>query len=113
MRKVSVKYAFYLRKHHWQEVKQKLWGEHFWSPSNCITSCGGAPLEIVKASHASGELVHVGETSCSHRPRGFGCFFFAGTQLFQKALFIELVTAHFAIFKSQPVGVFACMRRFE
>ncbi|HEV8246562.1 MAG TPA: IS200/IS605 family transposase [Polyangiaceae bacterium] len=30
------------------EVRGKLWGEHFWSPSYCAVSCGGAPLEIVK-----------------------------------------------------------------
>ena len=31
------------------EVRKKLWGEHFWSPSYCAVSCGGAPLEVVKA----------------------------------------------------------------
>jgi putative transposase len=30
------------------EVQRKLWGEHFWSPSYCAVSCGGAPLETVK-----------------------------------------------------------------
>lgn len=30
------------------EVCDKLWGEHFWSPSYCAVSCGGAPLEIIK-----------------------------------------------------------------
>src|SRR5262245_54176507 len=25
------------------EVQPKLWGEHFWSPSYCVVSCGGAP----------------------------------------------------------------------
>lgn len=30
------------------EVERKLWGSHFWSPSYCAVSCGGAPLEIVK-----------------------------------------------------------------
>lgn len=30
------------------EVDRKLWGEHFWSPSYCAVSCGGAPLDIVK-----------------------------------------------------------------
>ena len=24
------------------------WGAHFWSPSYCVVSCGGAPLNIVK-----------------------------------------------------------------
>ena len=30
------------------EVTRRLWGAHFWSPSYCVVSCGGAPLEIVK-----------------------------------------------------------------
>ena len=30
------------------EVTAKLWGSHFWSPSYCAVSCGGAPLAIVK-----------------------------------------------------------------
>jgi putative transposase len=29
-------------------VKTKLWGEHFWSPSYCAVSSGGAPLETIK-----------------------------------------------------------------
>jgi putative transposase len=29
------------------EVRNKLLGEHFWSPSYCAVSCGGAPLEII------------------------------------------------------------------
>jgi putative transposase len=31
-----------------REVRNKLWGERFWSPSYCAVSCGGAPLDIVK-----------------------------------------------------------------
>lgn len=30
------------------EVLRTLWGRHFWSPSYCVVSCGGAPLDIVK-----------------------------------------------------------------
>lgn len=30
------------------DVEHQLWGAHFWSPSYCAVSCGGAPLEIVK-----------------------------------------------------------------
>jgi putative transposase len=30
------------------EVRDKLSGVHFWSPSYCAVSCGGAPLEIIK-----------------------------------------------------------------
>ena len=37
-----------IREHHWPEVTQALWGEHFWSPSYCVVSAGGAPLEIIK-----------------------------------------------------------------
>jgi putative transposase len=37
-----------LRSAHLPEVDRKLWGKHFWSPSYCAVSCGGAPLEIVK-----------------------------------------------------------------
>ena len=36
------------RQPHIPEVERKLWGPHFWSPSYCAVSCGGAPLEIVK-----------------------------------------------------------------
>lgn len=31
------------------EVLRKLWGKAFWSPSYFVESCGGAPLEIIKA----------------------------------------------------------------
>jgi putative transposase len=37
-----------LRAAHLPEVERKMWGDHFWSPSYCAVSCGGAPLEIVK-----------------------------------------------------------------
>ena len=37
-----------LRAADFPEVRSKLWGEHFWSPSYCAVSCGGAPLETVK-----------------------------------------------------------------
>ena len=30
------------------EVQSKLWGKHFWSPSYCVVSCGGAPLDVIK-----------------------------------------------------------------
>jgi putative transposase len=30
------------------EIQKRLWGDHFWSPSYCAVSCGGAPLETVK-----------------------------------------------------------------
>lgn len=31
------------------EVERALWGRHFWSPSYCAVSCGGAPLDVVAA----------------------------------------------------------------
>lgn len=37
-----------LRAAHLPEIEGKLWGKHFWSPSYCAVSCGGAPLDIVK-----------------------------------------------------------------
>jgi putative transposase len=37
-----------LRKEFGPEIRDKLWGEHFWSPSYCAVSAGGAPLEIIK-----------------------------------------------------------------
>lgn len=36
-----------IRQKHWPEITKALWGEHFWSPSYAVVSCGGAPLEIV------------------------------------------------------------------
>ena len=30
------------------EVSKRLWGDHFWSPSYCAVSCGGAPLDVVR-----------------------------------------------------------------
>lgn len=38
-----------LRQKSYPEVATKLWGDHFWSPSYCLVSCGGAPLETIKA----------------------------------------------------------------
>ncbi len=37
-----------VRSHRWPEVESALWGDHFWSPSYSVVSCGGAPLEVVK-----------------------------------------------------------------
>ncbi|WP_427019299.1 IS200/IS605 family transposase (plasmid) [Pseudarthrobacter sp. P1] len=36
-----------VRAHQWPEVTRALWGDHFWSPSYAVVSCGGAPLETV------------------------------------------------------------------
>jgi len=37
-----------LRKRDFPEVRSKLWGEHFWTPSYFAGSTGGANLETVK-----------------------------------------------------------------
>ena len=37
-----------LRRDHPDEVKRVLWGNHLWSPSYFVASCGGGPLSIVK-----------------------------------------------------------------
>ena len=37
-----------IRKQRFPEVRKALWGEHFWSPSYFASSCGGAPLDIIK-----------------------------------------------------------------
>lgn len=37
-----------LRRDHPEEVRRVLWGEHLWSPSYFVGSCGGAPLSVVK-----------------------------------------------------------------
>ena len=47
--KLKGKSSYVLRQEFWPEIKPKLWGDHFWSPSYCVVSCGGAPLEFVKA----------------------------------------------------------------
>lgn len=38
-----------IRSKGWLEVTRALWGEHFWSPSYAVVSCGGAPLDVVKS----------------------------------------------------------------
>ncbi len=47
--KLKGKSAYVLRQEFWPQVEKKLWGEQFWSPSYCVVSCGGAPLEIIEA----------------------------------------------------------------
>ena len=46
--KLKGKTAYFIRQEFRKEVRKKLWGDHFWSPSYCVVSCGGAPLEVVK-----------------------------------------------------------------
>jgi len=47
--KLKGKSSYVLRQEFWPQIKNKLWGKHFWSPSYCVVSCGGAPLEVVRA----------------------------------------------------------------
>ena len=42
------KSSYMLRKSFWAQIKSKLWGNHFWSPSYCVVSVGGASLDVVK-----------------------------------------------------------------
>ncbi len=37
-----------LRKRDFPEVRRKLWGEHFWTPSYFASSTGGASLDVIK-----------------------------------------------------------------
>lgn len=37
-----------LIKKEFPKIKEKLWKEYFWSPSFCLTSVGGATLDVVK-----------------------------------------------------------------
>jgi len=46
--KLKGKSSYVLRREFWTEIKEKLWNNHFWSPSYCMVSCSGASLEIVK-----------------------------------------------------------------
>lgn len=41
--------SYRLRGLDYPEVKKVLWGTSFWSPSYCVVSCGGAPLDTIKA----------------------------------------------------------------
>ena len=46
--KLKGKTSYFMRKYHTTYVKRFLWGNRFWSPSYCMVSCGGAPLDIIK-----------------------------------------------------------------
>lgn len=37
-----------IRKKYANHLKQKLWGNHLWSPSYFAGSCGGAPISIIR-----------------------------------------------------------------
>ncbi|MEO5969900.1 MAG: IS200/IS605 family transposase [Bdellovibrionia bacterium] len=46
--KLKGKTAYFIKQEFTKDIKKKLWGDHFWSPSYCVVSCDGAPLEIIK-----------------------------------------------------------------
>jgi putative transposase len=46
--KLKGKSAYFLCQEYWEQLKDKLWGKHLWSPSYCAVSCGGAPLDTIK-----------------------------------------------------------------
>lgn len=46
--KLKGKSAYFLRKEFSSHLKKKLWGNHLWSPSYCVVSCGGATLDVVR-----------------------------------------------------------------
>lgn len=51
-----------VRAHGWPEVTKALFGDHFWSPSYCVVSCGGAPLDVIRA--------YVEDQQAPNRPKG-------------------------------------------
>lgn len=63
--KLKGKSAYILRKEFDVEVRKKLWGEQFWSPSYCAVTCGGAPLEIV-AEYIKDQRRPPSEKSAAH-----------------------------------------------
>ena len=46
--KLKGKSSYMIRREYWEQVKNKLWSDHFWSPSYCVFSFGGASLDVVK-----------------------------------------------------------------
>ena len=37
-----------LRKNNYPSIQKNLWGDQLWSPSYFASSCGGAPIEILR-----------------------------------------------------------------
>lgn len=63
--KLKGKSAYVLRNEFWPAISHKLWGEHFWSPSYCAVTCGGAPLETIK-KYVEGQQRPPSERSVKH-----------------------------------------------
>jgi putative transposase len=53
----------HVRRQRFPEVRQALWGEHFWSPSYFVSSTGGATLAKVKAYIQQQRAKSVGASS--------------------------------------------------
>ncbi|HHL18947.1 MAG TPA: IS200/IS605 family transposase [Thiothrix sp.] len=53
--KLKGKSAYILRRDHFDLIKHVLWGKHFWSPSYCAVSTGGASLETI-SNYIKGQL---------------------------------------------------------
>ena len=47
--KLKGKSSYLLRTEFWDKIKNKIWGNHFWSPSYGVVSCGGASLDVIKS----------------------------------------------------------------
>ena len=45
--KLKGKSSYVLRRDYFEDIKMALWGSHFWSPSYCVVSTGGASIDIV------------------------------------------------------------------
>jgi putative transposase len=45
--KLKGKSSYVLRRDYFDKIKHVLWGKHFWSPSYCVVSTGGASLDVV------------------------------------------------------------------
>ena len=61
-----------LRQQGWPEVRRVLWGGSFWSPSYCVVSCGGAPLEVVRTyveTQADPDRARIGQKMRAVRKR--------------------------------------------
>lgn len=61
-----------LRQQGWPEVRRVLWGDSFWSPSYCVVSCGGAPLDVVRTyveTQADPDRARIGQKMRAVRKR--------------------------------------------
>jgi putative transposase len=45
--KLKGKSSYVLRRDHFPAIHKWLWCDHFWNPSYCVVSTGGASLDVV------------------------------------------------------------------